>query len=147
MLQGFNGFPSNKTRSYQLWGRPLVGGPECSRNQAGCRGGLRPGHSAPPRRTPMAPSARPPDPKTDKHFSATGQWRRLRDTKSHRCYLLQELVVKSVGAVKLEHHVSGKGVFNAADNVFCFSLRQLHRLGRLKEWTQTLELWDGCQLL
>lgn len=80
-------------------------------------------------------------------FQHNGSVETTRDTKSHRCYLLQELVVQSVGAVKLEHHVSSKGVFNAADNVFRFSLRQLHRLGRLEEWTQTLELWDGCQLL
>lgn len=71
MLQAFNGFSSNRKSSYQLWGRPLVGGPECSRNQAGCRGGWRPGRSAPPHRTPTAPSALPPDPK---QTSFSAQW-------------------------------------------------------------------------
>lgn len=58
-------------------------------------------------------------------------------------YLLQQLVVQSVRAVELEHHVSGKRVFDAAHNVFCLRLRQLHRLGGLEEWAETLELWDG----
>lgn len=63
-----------------------------------------------------------------------------------RWYLLQELVVQSVCAVELEHHVPGEGVFDAAHHVFCLSLRQLHRLRGLEERAKTLELWDGRQL-
>lgn len=61
-------------------------------------------------------------------------------------YLLQELVVQSVGAVELEHHVPGERVFDAAHHIFCLSLRQLHRLGGLEERAETLELWDCRQL-
>lgn len=61
-------------------------------------------------------------------------------------YLLQELVIQRVCAVELEHHVSGEGVFDAAHHIFCLSLRQLHRVGRLEERAKTLELWDGRQL-
>lgn len=61
-------------------------------------------------------------------------------------YLLQQLVVQSVRAVKLKHHVSSEGVFDAANHVFSLCLSQLHRLRRLEERAKSLELWDGCQL-
>lgn len=59
---------------------------------------------------------------------------------------LQQLVVQSVCAVKLEHHVPGECVFDAAHHVLRLSLRQLHWLRGLEEWAETLEFWDGCQL-
>ena len=62
-------------------------------------------------------------------------------------YLLQQLVVERVGAVELEHHVLGEGVLDAAHHVLCLRLRQLHRLGRLEQRAQPLELCDGRQLL
>lgn len=60
--------------------------------------------------------------------------------------LLQKLVVERVGAVELEDHVPGEGVFDAAHHVFRLGFRQLHRLGRLEERAETLELGDGRQL-
>ncbi len=37
-------------------------------------------------------------------------------------------------------------MLDAAHHIFCLSLRQLHRLRRLEERAETLELWDGRQL-
>lgn len=66
--------------------------------------------------------------------------------EDHQTNLLQELVVQSVCAVKLEHHVPGERVFDAAHHILSLSLRQLHWLGGLEEQAKTLEFWDGCQL-
>lgn len=61
-------------------------------------------------------------------------------------HLLQQLVVQGVCAVELEDHVPGERVFDAAHHVLGLGLRQLHRLGGLKERAETLEFWDGGQL-
>lgn len=61
-------------------------------------------------------------------------------------HLLQELIIQCVRAVKLEDHVPGERVFDAAHHVFRLGLRQLHWVRRLEKWTKTLEFWDGCEL-